>query len=250
MSIRDLLLLLAILVIFVIITDTNITSHRIDKKLDKISYAMGIPVPKSINMEAKGFAQDMKKQGLVWTVKPNPNVSYGWEKARMLTRRQHEPAPASNLLDMLKKHEGKVLDKRGLHAPYRDTEGYLTIGYGCNIDGGCMSAAGFKWDGKPLNEAQATRLLHFHAKQCKNQLKASNLGGFNQLNQARKDALTDMCYNMGIKGLSTFKNTLRFIKKADYKRAAKNIKSSLYCKQTKSRCRTISRIIKTGKYPS
>ncbi len=249
-STRDLILLFFVVVVLVIITDTNQTVQGIDKKLDQISYKLGIPIPKGINTSAAGFIADMKKHHFVWAVQKNPTspATYGWEKAQMLTAIKYDSAPVSNLIAMLKKHEGSVRDKRGLHAPYRDTEGYLTIGYGCNIDGGCMSAAGFKWDGKPINEHEATRLLRYHAKLCQKQLKNSNLGGYKQQNKARKDALADMCYNMGIKGLSQFKNTLGFIKKRQYSRAARGIKNSLYCKQTKTRCHTISRIIKTGKY--
>jgi len=50
-----------------------------------------------------------------------------------------------------------------------------------------------------------------------------------------KTVLINMAFNLGLKGLLKFKNSLRYIKEKNYNKAADNLKLSLWYKQTKSR---------------
>ncbi|SHN70613.1 hypothetical protein [Desulfovibrio litoralis] len=49
--------------------------------------------------------------------------------------------------------------------------------------------------------------------------------------QNRINVLINMCFNLGITKLLTFKKTLHFIRLGDYKQAAKNMMCSLWSKQ-------------------
>ena len=60
-----------------------------------------------------------------------------------------------------------------------------------------------------------------------------------------KAVLVDMCYNMGPKTLSKFKNTLRSFINKDYMQAAKGMEASLWYKQTKSRAVKLVRMVRT-----
>lgn len=55
-----------------------------------------------------------------------------------------------------------------------------------------------------------------------------------------KDILEEMAYQMGIKGLLAFKNTLFAIVNKDYKTASTNMMNSLWAKQTPKRAQTLA----------
>jgi len=55
-----------------------------------------------------------------------------------------------------------------------------------------------------------------------------------------RDILEEMAYQMGIKGLMAFKNTLIAISNKDYKTASTNMMNSLWAKQTPKRAQTLA----------
>lgn len=55
-----------------------------------------------------------------------------------------------------------------------------------------------------------------------------------------RDILEEMAYQMGIKGLMAFKNTLMAISQKDYKTASVNMMNSLWAKQTPKRAQTLA----------
>ena len=55
-----------------------------------------------------------------------------------------------------------------------------------------------------------------------------------------KTILINLSFNMGIKGLLGFKNTLAFIKEKKYKEAASNLRKSLYYKQVTKRAEELA----------
>lgn len=58
-----------------------------------------------------------------------------------------------------------------------------------------------------------------------------------------KTVLINMAYNLGLRGLLQFKNSLAFIKAGDWKKAARNLEQSLWYKQVGNRAkRLITRI--------
>lgn len=63
---------------------------------------------------------------------------------------------------------------------------------------------------------------------------------YTKLPEDVKDILEEMAYQMGIKGLLAFKNTLFAIVNKDYKTASTNMMNSLWAKQTPKRAQTLA----------
>lgn len=64
-----------------------------------------------------------------------------------------------------------------------------------------------------------------------------------------KTVLLNMAYNLGLKGLLGFKNTLRYVKEKNYKQAAANMQKSLWARQVGSRAAELSRRMSTQEIP-
>jgi len=60
-----------------------------------------------------------------------------------------------------------------------------------------------------------------------------------------KTVLINMAFNLGIRGLLGFRNTLAFIKAGEYKRAASNMRASLWFRQVKGRAEELSKRMET-----
>lgn len=132
----------------------------------------------------------------------------------------------TEITDLLIKHE----DLRTF--PYTDTTGHLTIGVGRNITD----------DGISIDEAMI--MLDDDINTKINDLK-THLPYYNLLPDKVQLVLIDMCFNMGIGGLLTFKNTLLLIKTGQYKKAADAMLKSLWAKQVGNRAIEDSNILKS-----
>jgi len=117
---------------------------------------------------------------------------------------------------------------------YRDSEGYLTIGYGFLID--------------PDKNGQLPReigdiWLNFNL----DRLAASMRAAFPEWEQypaGIQRALANMAYQMGISGLLGFRNTLRLIDERRYRDAAVEVLDSVWAHQTPNRARRVAGWIK------
>lgn len=120
--------------------------------------------------------------------------------------------------------------------PYRDTNGYLTIGYGRNLD-----TVG-------LSEVEANFCLEndidFHVDQLQN-----NFVFFDHLTEARKSVLIEMSYNLGFKNLCTFEKMLRAIALQNYHLAADEMLDSVWHKQVHGRAEMLADIMRAGNEP-
>jgi lysozyme len=67
-----------------------------------------------------------------------------------------------------------------------------------------------------------------------------------QLDDARRGVLANMCFNMGLDGLLTFKHTLKAIKTGSYDDAANRMLASKWAGQVKDRALRLSRQMRTG----
>ena len=133
--------------------------------------------------------------------------------------------------DLIKAHEGKRL------RPYQDTEGFLTIGYGRNLDA------------EGISDDEAQVMLQNDIDQCVRELE-SNLPWFSQLDAPREGALIDMCFEIGIAGLLKFKNTLAAIERQDWPAVAAGMLASEWAtKQAPARAAEDARIMLTGQWP-
>ena len=128
----------------------------------------------------------------------------------------------------LVRHEGLRLK------PYRCTAGKLTIGYGRNLDD-CG-----------ISQTEAYVLLENDIQNCEKQLLDEIPEIYNCLDDVRKSVLLNMCFNLGIKGLLEFKNTLAFIAAGDWERAANGMLASKWAKQVGKRAIELSEMMRKG----
>ncbi|AID90995.1 hypothetical protein AI2828V5_2091 [Klebsiella oxytoca] len=70
----------------------------------------------------------------------------------------------------------------------------------------------------------------------------------NVCNDARRDVLFSMAYQMGVPGLAGFKNTLALIAASNFESAAKGMLNSLWAKQTPERAARHSDVMRSGTY--
>lgn len=131
-----------------------------------------------------------------------------------------------SVLEQLKRHEGLRLE------PYRCTEGFLTIGYGRNLDA------------KGISQLEAIDLLIADIEESKTAL--NDRGLLDGLDEARAGVLINMAFQLGINGLLKFKNTLRLVKEGRFEEASVEMLDSLWAKQTPSRAEELSQQMKTG----
>jgi len=131
-----------------------------------------------------------------------------------------------SVIDDLKKHEGFRAK------PYRCSEGFLTIGYGLNLDAG-------------ITRDEATMLLEHRVSVLQDVL-AVRLSFWYRLTQARKDVLLNMAYNLGVAGLLGFKTTLRLVSEENYTEASKQMLKSKWAKQVGGRALWLSNKMREG----
>lgn len=127
------------------------------------------------------------------------------------------------------RHEGLRLK------PYRCTAGKLTIGIGRNLDD-CG-----------ISQMEAYELLENDILNCEQQLQTKISDIYNGLDEVRQSVLLNMCFNLGIKGLLEFKNTLSFIGAGDWERAANGMLASKWAKQVGMRAIELSEMMRKGK---
>jgi lysozyme len=132
-----------------------------------------------------------------------------------------------DLLTQLHRDEGLRLK------PYRDQVGKLTIGVGRNLDD------------VGISEQEADLLLanDIHAATVSLESAFPWTAG---LDEVRKGALLNMTFNMGIHGLSEFRDFLNKMQAGDFRAAAGAMLDSLWARQVGARAERLSIQIETG----
>jgi len=130
------------------------------------------------------------------------------------------------LKEMLVRHEGLMLK------PYKDSVGKLTIGVGRNLDD------------VGLSEQEALYLLKNDIDKAIDHAKA--FPWYEELNDARKMAVVDMIFNMGVAGFSKFKKTIKHISRGEYDAAGVEMLDSKWAKQVGSRAIRVSELMRSG----
>lgn len=135
---------------------------------------------------------------------------------------------AAKLRRSLVRHEGL---KR---FPYLDSTGKITIGIGYNLtDRGLPD----EW----INAQYEKDVEYFHS-QLDHDFK-----WFSQLNGDRQTVLVDMCF-MGYKRFLEFEKMLAYLAQGNFDEAAREMLSSEWAQQTKSRAIELSEGLRTGEY--
>jgi lysozyme len=139
----------------------------------------------------------------------------------------------AKLMDRIKeqlvRHEGLRLK------PYRSTAGKLTIGFGRNLDD------------RGISKIEAYVLLENDIQNCERQLLDEIPTIYKALDEVRQSVLLNMCFNLGLKGLLEFKNTLTIIGSGDWERAANGMLVSRWAKQVGRRAVELSELMRKGK---
>lgn len=120
------------------------------------------------------------------------------------------------------------------YTPYKDTVGIWTVGVGHNMEAKPLPAG---WT-FPLTDAQVDQLLAEDLEEVFTGLD-KNIPWWRDLSYGRQRVLANMAFNLGIKGLMGFKNTLAHIKAANYQSAADNMLLSKWASQVGARAKRL-----------
>jgi lysozyme len=128
--------------------------------------------------------------------------------------------------------EGTNKDQHGRHLPYRDSEGIWTIGWGRNLDTG-------------ISDDEAEYLLMNNILEKSEELGA-NLPWTEDLDDARRHVLLNMAFNLGIRGLLGFTNTLRAVREGRWEDAARGMLDSKWATQVGHRATELAEQMRSG----
>lgn len=104
----------------------------------------------------------------------------------------------------------RVKPSEGLRlTPYRDSKGFLTIGYGRLLDAS---------QGGGISKDEAEYMLANDLARAERQ--CEGLPVYHELSPIRQAVLIEMCFNLGFEGLTQFKKMLAALVHQDYKEAA------------------------------
>jgi len=129
------------------------------------------------------------------------------------------------IIDDLKRDEGLRLK------PYKDSEGYLTIGYGTLIE--------------DISEEEAEWLLTHRFNEIKSEAYIA-FPWIHRMSENQADAILNMAYNLGVPRLKLFKNMIAAIEDEDYSLAADQALDSKWARQVGSRAVRIAAKLRQG----
>jgi lysozyme len=133
---------------------------------------------------------------------------------------------------MLKRHEGMK------HFVYDDHLGYATIGVGRCIE---------KNVGLGLSHDEIEYLLQNDINRCIQELD-SNFTWYRNLSEARRDAMINLCFNLGLPRLKKFVKALAAMEAGNYEEAAVEFIDSRWAKQVGTRALEVTHMIRSGEY--
>jgi lysozyme len=139
---------------------------------------------------------------------------------------------------LITKHEGCEFNV------YLDSKGIQTIGIGHNLQASPMP---YGWT-TPLTQDQVNELFQSDLNNVLNQL-SDNLPWVSKLDMVRQAVVVDMCFNMGIETLLTFKRTLACIESGAWQDAADDMLQSLWALQVPTRAQEDSQMMVSGNWP-
>ena len=132
---------------------------------------------------------------------------------------------ANNLIESIKQHEGYV----GI--VYKDSLGIDTIGYGFTIKD------------LELDEDICEIILERKLKELETRVNLK-FKWFMYMPQEIKDVVMEMCYQLGVGGVSKFKKTIAYLQNKQWEEASVEMLDSLWAKQTPNRAKELSNRIK------
>lgn len=138
-----------------------------------------------------------------------------------------------DLINTLKNHEGFK------QYAYKDTLGYLTIGYGRCIDEKIK---------RGISAEEAEFLLFNDLMECEELAKKFKF--FHSLDETRKHVIIELIFNLGVNRFSKFKKTISLIENKKYIEASKELLNSNWAKRVKERrANNVAYRLAYGVYP-
>lgn len=120
---------------------------------------------------------------------------------------------------------------------YRDSEGYLTIGYGRLMDAS---------RGGGIAKDEAEYLLANDLRTAERL--CEGMPAYLDLSPARQAVLVNMCFNLGAAGLRQFKRLFSALIQQDYEHAASEMLASKWAGQVGARAVRLAEQMKTGQW--
>mgnify|MGYP003120798641 FL=1 len=131
-----------------------------------------------------------------------------------------------SLKESIKKHEGYV----GI--VYKDSLGIDTIGYG------------FAIKDLELDEDICDMILDRKLDNLKSMIKLK-FDWFKYMPPEIKDVVMEMCYQLGVTGVSKFKKTIAYLRNEQWEEASVEMLDSLWAKQTPNRAKELSKRVRS-----
>ncbi|MGS1052020.1 glycoside hydrolase family protein [Burkholderia glumae] len=128
---------------------------------------------------------------------------------------------------------------------YLDTAGIPTVGVGHNCQ---VSPLPTGWT-CPLTDAQVNQLLANDIASTLAKLDRS-LPWWRGMDEVRQRVIANMCFNLGIGTLLTFKNTLAAMQRGSYSVAAAGMLNSKWATQVGARATRLASAMETGVMPA
>jgi lysozyme len=131
-----------------------------------------------------------------------------------------------DLLESIKHHEGFV------EHVYDDSLGIPTIGYGFAIKDLVLE--------EDLCDEILLRKIRILGRSV-----MGKFPFFDSLPSECKSVLMEMCYQLGVRGVSKFKKALKAMENGDWEKAADEMLDSKWAKQTPNRAKELSNIVRS-----
>lgn len=130
-----------------------------------------------------------------------------------------------SLIDSIKQHEGYV------GVVYKDSLGIDTIGYG------------FAIKDLELDTDVCDIILERKLKNLEDRVNLK-FSWYKYMPQEIKDVVMEMCYQLGVTGVSKFKKTLAYLQDKRWEEASVEMLDSLWARQTPNRAKELSNRVK------
>ena len=130
-----------------------------------------------------------------------------------------------SLIESIKQHEGYV------GVVYKDSLGIDTIGYG------------FAIKDLELDKDVCDIILERKIKNLQDRVK-NKFSWYKYMPQEIKDVVMEMCYQLGVTGVSKFKKTIAYLQNKEFKNASIEMLDSRWAKQTPNRAKELSNRVK------
>ena len=107
---------------------------------------------------------------------------------------------------------------------YKDTLGFTTIGYGTNLDDG-------------LDREESEAVMRVRVLRSAKRLRSAGLG---TIHPSAFSVCLQMCYQLGDAGFFKFRNTIKYLRSHEYRKASYEMLDSVWADQTPERAGRLS----------